>query len=870
MKKRVLLISGIFLSLIILLIISFNVLAQPRTGQFQVGNVAPDPAIAEAVTSGTNELSDADHPTNDNQAVTFRATTTDPNGNKWYILVCKTDDPGSGACTAGNEICADSTARDSNTRSSCDLTLSPASQTSSWYAYACDSVTPPMCTPLTEEPTQYNVNHRPRTALTGVDISITPSPAHTNNDLTCNHGFYDSDGDTQDTPTNAYQWWINGAQDMDQTSNTLSNNLINSGDEVYCCVRVRDIHSYSYHDTNYECMTSPIIIQNTPPTASEFRVQDYGPGTQEANFDNGQGHDDTPTIIDTHMLTPMIRWTNFDLDGNTVTNTLCLSSTSANDCNLLNIPGLSNSYQIASGVLNYYDLIDSTPEIYYVRIIPNDGTANGANLDSSFSIINDVPSTSNLDAITDNAYSTKPGTATLETHQRQPTAGFPDSIDADTTVGIDHYPQDTLTYHFTSVAGATLTDAETQLTDGSVVAGQVLVSSFDYATAGVTIPWSTTQDVDWTKRIVYTTIWVTDDNDQNPDDEISNSGNTNGQFTLYDFLPDVIVDNSIVNPSPTGLQITSWNYETNSLFIWDMQSVFGRDCNLAGFGIRVLVKDTDGDCNLANYANINSFICDPSITVCDETTRQYGLYSLTFISRKDDNKDECYFISTAPIEAIEFWKPTSSPAGTRDWKIGAQILENLLYGSGIERTADAERDTGFEYVIAKSIDYPDVIYLGAAQAGYINLGAWNSKPEPPAPDTMRNCGNAELNLLWNIDDPRYCTDANWNAGQCDPVLNPGNIIDMWTTTGTDFQLDDDNNNPLVDPTDPRAVFLGDAIGQTSFNPLSGALQRCIGSTSTTACQNPTELESILNTYYHIFPPLGLEQGTYRNYIIIGF
>ena len=112
----------------------------------------------------------SDSPTNAGDIVTFKATADDPNGEQWYLAVCKSDsvsptDGGAPTCPGGEWCISEPTADGSE--ASCSYTTQDSDvESNEWYAFACDgNSSDAKCSPYSQgsgdSGSPFKVNHRP-------------------------------------------------------------------------------------------------------------------------------------------------------------------------------------------------------------------------------------------------------------------------------------------------------------------------------------------------------------------------------------------------------------------------------------------------------------------------------------------------------------------------------------------------------------------------------------------------------------------------------------------------------------------------------------------------------------------------------------
>lgn len=154
----------------------FNFMGAPADFSAQADVVSTSVTVGNSgptlVAVYENPESVASSPTNVGSDVVFAGRADDPNGEDWYLLICKgTDYATSSAgscptCTAG--AWATSTAADNATATATYTALSGDSESNAWYAYVCDNnVGGQKCSEVSQGngPSDSNspfvVNHRP-------------------------------------------------------------------------------------------------------------------------------------------------------------------------------------------------------------------------------------------------------------------------------------------------------------------------------------------------------------------------------------------------------------------------------------------------------------------------------------------------------------------------------------------------------------------------------------------------------------------------------------------------------------------------------------------------------------------------------------
>ncbi len=130
--------AGLAIATILLVVAGTAVLADNAPTSVTVGGAAP----SFTVTVAESPASDGTTPTNAGSQIAFQATATDPNGDNYYLALCKTNSvtPSAGGpptCGGGNWCISTSTT--SGSQASCNYTtLDGDAETNVWYAFVCD------------------------------------------------------------------------------------------------------------------------------------------------------------------------------------------------------------------------------------------------------------------------------------------------------------------------------------------------------------------------------------------------------------------------------------------------------------------------------------------------------------------------------------------------------------------------------------------------------------------------------------------------------------------------------------------------------------------------------------------------------------
>jgi hypothetical protein len=202
------------MSLVLGLVFSFSALrfnlkvskvkADTASTSVEVGNVAPSFTIDphEDPASWGGGSSGGEGPTNAGDAVTFKATATDANGDQWKLLVCKVNQVSGTDCYGGasNRWCQSNYVNSGN-EASCSYTTSDSdAQSNDWWAFACDSQ---ICSSASQgsgnSGSPFKVNHRP--SFTAISNN---SPKDPGENVTWTATVSDSDDDTYQDQVKLY------------------------------------------------------------------------------------------------------------------------------------------------------------------------------------------------------------------------------------------------------------------------------------------------------------------------------------------------------------------------------------------------------------------------------------------------------------------------------------------------------------------------------------------------------------------------------------------------------------------------------------------------------------------------------------------
>jgi len=323
----------------------------------------------ESVSASDNSSSAS--PTDVGDKTQFSVTFVDDDANQATAYICKSNAFAGGVCTGG-QWCNSGQGASPRT---CTYTSQAGDSTSNnYWAFVRDSTG---LDAIDNDSGTFETNHRPNAHT----LNVTPTTAYTNDTLTCNYSFNDTDSDSEGT---SLYIWINDSGTMaGQTSSTLASANFAKNDNVSCGVKAQDAHSF--YDDQY-VNSSSININNLPPDV------------QEATSDDSSSA--SPTNVGSNV-TFTINAT--EQDGDTYELYVCKNDTfSAGTCTG---GEWCNSTDTASGVnasCTYTTLAgDSTTENWYSFVW--DGTNYSSSTDSDFHV-NHRPNASAVNISPSTAY----------------------------------------------------------------------------------------------------------------------------------------------------------------------------------------------------------------------------------------------------------------------------------------------------------------------------------------------------------------------------------------------------------------------------------------------------------------------------------
>ncbi|MBI4149238.1 hypothetical protein HY491_02220 [Candidatus Woesearchaeota archaeon] len=368
---------------------------------------------------------------------------------------------------------------------------------------------------------------------------------------------------------------------------------------------------------------------------------------------------------------------------------------------------------------------------------------------------------------------------------------------------------DDITYHITAgttVNGTDIFAERVQLTNKS---NNFFNMTLNYSNDGLAQGWA--------NETIYMALWATSASS-------TSINNYTPSFILFDKLPDVtdvlMSDNNnlAAYTNCTGSAACAFN------------PVSGSNITLA---VNITTIDADNDCtSAAEYGKLTLFLCLNSTAKpgCGDVTNANFTFAVDTATRKGTSSScEWTFATNLTNITPQFFVVNGSYL----------YYINATSQSGF-RSLDRDNQTNgtWRYNALKAVTFPSSITLGD---GDTQLGQWN---DGNSTYNMTNYGNQVVFLRWNSTDfTRAGADKNW------------------TLTGWDFLLDDDADHINDDSVTGKIPPLNLTNTTAEYFNHSTGLEVCVSK----EC-NAVPLNDTLNTYWHIYPPLGLKSGTYSGVI----
>ncbi len=616
------------------------------------------------------------------------------------IFVCRSSPCTPSSANIGG-TCDGSQSTNDGSTISCTYTLQQSDPSSAtWYVAACDDNDT-----CTEDSVTVYVNHAPSAS----GVFITPSLPLSNESLTCNYTFSDSDGGSD---MSSFKWWVNQGSGWQLTAyvgQVLPPSQTSKGEQWLCSVVPRDQCSLEGDAVN---SSSPVTIQNVQPSKPyNFMVRD------------GASSWDNTTVIDTHDQFADLNWTTYDYDGDIVTTYICITDVQSNlDSWTCNYSGTTTTNHVDDVTgLDY----SGASHTYYVRLVPNDGSVNGTYLDAQFNLINSVPNTPS-------------SLSPLSYHTQTPTFSWTATDPDDGSV--DHWPADTVTSHIR--VGDSCGASDYHSNDNANAGGETVAAS---------IPWGT-PGTKWANKSVCVRLWATDGHTD------GRSGNYSQLTTLYDFLPD-ITNIELANSGATYSSCTTASCILNP--------VMGMNTTVA---VRVTAVDTDNDCETAGKAYLHLCLVNGSAP-CDESNNAEYVWQINHIERTgstctftfapnksaSDGTPEFFRLPNPAYKLYvnvtsQAGKRTSDPQASATWQYGALSAVNY---PDLVQLGDSHIDLG-------------VWNNGTSLAVMTNWGntvldlQWNSSNPTNGVDTW----------MLNGHDMQIDDDNIYNGGEATGIIAP--------------------------------------------------------------------------------------------------
>ncbi len=749
------------------------------------------PTLSGEVSDVGGSVCDIDY--DEMASLSFTATSADQESDNTSFIVCSTDGINStGGCT-GTEICSEDFS--SSTERGCDniglsAPVTGIGQTA--YAFVCDCVTGDDECPSTCEPTGYSISYSVN-QVPGTPTSATAVGAGSGTiDATCSadDAGYGS-GDTGDASTGSlsYDW------DQAGCSGSTCGNANFVACETLTCNAVATDDCLVSGGIAY---SNTITVTNTAPAIEHVWFQDGATDFDLLTDNNSETHDDTPVFF-VQITDPDL----IDGSGQNVSVRINISDSAPGDDNygstISDSPVLGNDGNATVTTTSYLDY-DGLKKLYYISVEVYDnatcGNAEGTTVFYEFNLTNELPYLQSINI--------------TATHDNPVDIAWVinDSDNGDA----DYWPADDTWEYNVSII-----DAVNGTTYCSFL-NNTLIKSNNITTCS--LPWGDVAAGDYANRTLTFRASLQDrfasgDNHTQGSDALAiDDASLEFNFTLYDYLPNVI----------NVLMTDTGAYSSCTTSECALNPVSGGNSTIA---VKLNISDSDNDCGSTSIDPIFHLCINDSL--CNNTMSDFSWT----VDSVEDNGDSCVYTfvtnKTANDTTPEFWQLPST-----SYLFYVEITSQAL----LERPLDDERNQSWTYNALQSIDYPETVLLGD---GILDLGTWNNGT---ALATLTNYGNLILNFTWDS-------------------TNPDSGSDIWNLNNTDLRLDDD-----VQYVEDAGLGIGldyMYLNGTAnyFFPSATGLELCISD----ACGNDA-LNETLSTYYHAYPPEGLLAGQYNSTITI--
>ncbi len=803
-----------FLALVFFVIIAFfirssydNIEAASETtnATFSIGNVAPVIVSFQTTTNATRLTANNNNPANVSQFVNWTVKWTDVNGDSVSILVCSTNSANVNGCAARsfyNETTAASTNRSVLNKTTINLAIyrahGGATNSTQAYLFVTDRKTSGISS---SKNVSFAVNHAPTMTNPSI-MSANMANNLTNETYTAGaRNLFDVD-DANNTNLASYRltykWFRFTSGDTKWTDASVSTQTFNCATST--CnendkLRVQLLSKDAHGYSN---------SSSGPYNSSNLTIGN-SPPLLPSNFQvkDGSGNWDSTSIYDTHAKNGTgteIRFVNgSDPDGDVTYTYVCARNNPPE--NLTSIGACKYN------IFNTSRIAASTGGAAFEKAFINRMTYNPSAIGNTTYIVlisTDGSVNSSLLNITLYLNNSKPTitSASLNvtsTHDQSPSLRW--TVRDFDNGSVNGWPTDSLQ-----------NSIRVHSSDNATSYYSANNADNDSTTVTPNIPWGTISGY-WSNRSVYVSLWGYDGNGA-----YGNSSRESDSFVLYDYLPDV----KFINMSNSGAASPYLSCATSGSC--QLTPVEHSNTTVA---VKVTAHDRDADCTSTKHkAGITLCLNQTSGASCSESTGNYK-YLLDSVTTDAGNSSKCYF------QFLTNKSGTVTPEFFRN-NTHSKLHVNVTNNASQERTNDNDINGTWLYNGLNAVNYSTSVVLGN---GSIKLGGWSFGKNKY---TIKNWGNLNVTLQWNMSNPS---------------LSGGG--DTWTLTGTDAEIDDDNNVSLESGGGiPPSYLYQNSPGQY-FDPPRWGLVKCMEYQCSTNSWNET-----MDTYFHINPPAGLLAGTY--------
>jgi len=286
----------------------------------------------------------------------------------------------------------------------------------------------------------------------------------------------------------------------------------------------------------------------------------------------------------------------------------------------------------------------------------------------------------------------------------------------------------------------------------------------------------------------------------------------NSCFTIGNSIPDI---------TSVSLSDATGDYANCTSSICTLTPVAGSNISLAA---QVMVADADSNCD-TNNGQVWLHLCynNSEYTTCSEDQHNWTAWELDKVTRSGTT---CRYEFTTNKTSYDNTPEFFRLPGTYKYYVNVSDQSN-----GVQN--DAQGAGTWDYNSLAAVDYAETVILGNET---VSLGTWNNGTTGY---NMTNFGNALLGVNWSATDP-------------------SNGANVWILNGTDLILDNDTGYEFEAGGSLPSIYIN---GTAKPYNWSSGLQICASSD----CSDP-EINETMPTYWHIYPPKGLREGTYTTTI----